>query len=226
MSFVRSARRPALLAAATVLATALAAASAVVIAPTGASAAGSTPSGTRSLAAVLTSDTGGFDRNSRDFDILTRAVLTVLDAKPDSAVGVLTDGSVALTAFIPTDGAFRQLVRDITDARWLPSERRAFDAVAGLGVDTVESVLLYHVVPGATIDSRTALRSDGAKLTTALGATIEVDVRRWGHGCARLRLIDADRDDRDPRGAAFDINRGNRQIAHAIDRVLRPIDLP
>jgi uncharacterized surface protein with fasciclin (FAS1) repeats len=183
-----------------------------------------TATGTKSLAAVLTADKSGFDRNGRDFDILTAAVLAVLKAKPASPVGVLTDGNTALTAFLPTDTAFEKLVADIQGKRRLPSEKAAFTAVAGLGIDTVETVLLYHVVPGATIDKRTALKSDNAKLTTATGATIKVDVT----GCwyRRVTLIDADRSDRNPRVVKFDINKGNRQIAHAIDAVLRPIDLP
>jgi uncharacterized surface protein with fasciclin (FAS1) repeats len=181
----------------------------------------SAPTGTRSLAQVLTKDTSGFDRNRYDFDILTKAVLTVLDAKPGSPVKVLTDGSVALTAFLPNDAAFQNLVRDITDGGRTPTEEQAFTAVAGLGVDTVEAVLLYHVVPGATIDARTALKSDGAALKTAAGASVTVDVRYRG-----IALLDADTSDRDPRVVWFDVNRGNRQIAHVIDRVLRPVDLP
>jgi uncharacterized surface protein with fasciclin (FAS1) repeats len=94
--------------------------------------------------------------------------------------------------------------------------------VAGLGIDTVEAVLLYHVVPGATIDKRAALRSDNARLTTAAGAKIKVDVRGW----YRVTLVDADRNDRNPTVVKFNINKGNKQIAHAIDRVLRPVDLP
>lgn len=178
--------------------------------------------GTQSLAAVLTKDTSGFDRRSRDFDVLTAAVLAVLEAKPDSPVKVLADGTVALTAFIPTDGAFQQLAKEVTGARRTPTEQAAFTTVAGLGIDTVEAVLLYHVVPGATITRRAALRSDNARLTTAAGATIKVDVRHW-HA---VYLIDADTDDRNPRVVKFDINKGNKQIAHAIDRVLRPVDLP
>jgi uncharacterized surface protein with fasciclin (FAS1) repeats len=181
-----------------------------------------TKNGTRSLAAVLTKDTGGFDRNGRDFDVLTAAVLAVLDAKPNSPVKVLTDGTVALTAFIPTDYAFQQLAREAAGQRRTPSEQAAFTTVAGLGIDTVEAVLLYHVVPGATITRKAALRSDNARLTTAAGSTIKVDVRRWH----RVYLIDADTNDRNPRVVKFDINKGNRQIAHAIDRVLRPINLP
>jgi uncharacterized surface protein with fasciclin (FAS1) repeats len=181
------------------------------------------PLGTRSLAAVLTADKSGFDRNGRDFDILTAAVLAVLKAKPSSPVGVLADGKTALTAFIPDDRAFQTLVADLQHSRRLPSEKQAFNAVAGLGIDTVESVLLYHVVPGATITRKAALKADGASLKTAAGSSIKVDV----YGCwRRVRLIDADRSDRDPRVVKFDINKGNRQIAHGIDRVLRPIDLP
>lgn len=184
------------------------------------------PLGTNSLAQVLTKDTSGFDRNSRDFDVLTAAVLAVLEAKPDSPVKVLTDGTVALTAFLPTDAAFQQLVREITEAKKLPSESAAFSAVAGLGIDTVESVLLYHVVPGATIDRKTAVRADGADLSTALGSTVEVDVRTYLFFFRQVRLIDADTNDRDARVITFDVNKGNRQIAHSVDRVLRPIDLP
>lgn len=218
MGIARLGKRVVAVAAATMVASGLAAAPAAAHGK-------SKPLGTRSLAAVLTADTSGFDRNGRDFDILTAAVLAVLKAKPASPVGVLTNGKTALTAFIPNDRAFERLVADIQHTRKLPGEKQAFSAVAGLGINTVESVLLYHVVPGATIDRRAALRSDGAKLTTATGARITVDVT----GCwawRGVKLIDADRNDRNPRVVAFNINKGNRQIAHAIDRVLRPVDLP
>ena len=57
------------------------------------------------------------------------------------------------------------------------------------------------------------------------GASIKVDV----YGCwwaRRVQLVDADRTDRNPRIVKFDVNKGNRQIAHAVDGVLRPLDLP
>jgi len=180
--------------------------------------------GTTSLASVLTSDGNTFDHNSRDYDIVTQAVLAVLAAKPKSPVGVLTDGSVPLTAFIPNDQAFRLLVLDLT-GKYVRSEKKVFAAVAGLGIDTVETVLLYHVVPGVTITKRAALRADGAALTTAQGGTVTVDVVcRWHHHHA-VKLIDQDPNDRNPRVVAFDLNKGNRQIAHGINRVLRPVDL-
>lgn len=197
--------------------------SAGMLAPATATAA--EPTGTRSLAAVLTADGNQFDRNATDYDILTEAVLAVLEAKPDSPVKVLTDGDVALTAFLPNDFSFKLLAKDLTGKyRW--SERGTFAAlVEAVGVDTIEQVLLYHVVPGATIDSRTALASDGAALTTAQGGAVTVDVLSKRFGLVRLR--DLDRTDADPFlvPGRLDINQGNKQIAHGVFLVLRPIDV-
>lgn len=217
MRFIRLGKRAAAVATTAIVAAALTAVPAEAHGTT-------KPPATRPLAAVLTADKSGFDRNGGDYDILTAAVLAVLKAKPSSPVGVLTDGKRALTAFLPNDHAFKILVADIQRTRRLPSEKAAFGAVAGLGLGTVESVLLYHVVPGVTINRRAALKADGATLKTAAGSAVKVDV--YGHWRKRVKLIDADRSDRDPRAVRYDINRGNRQIAHGIDRVLRPIDLP
>ncbi len=43
---------------------------------------------------------------------------------------------------------------------------------------------------------------------------------------AAIRLRDKDYNSRNPRVKVIDINDGNMQIAHGIDRVLRPMDLP
>jgi len=199
---------------------ALAAGTAAVVAPPSSAAA----QGHRSLANVLTSDGNRFDHNSGDFDITTEAVLAVLKAKPTSAVSVLTKGNTALTAFVPTDRAFRVLVYDLT-GKWLVKERNVFKAVTSLGIPTVETVLLYHVVPGATITARKALKADGAAFTTAQGGKVTVDVISPFSG--RIRLQDLDPDDIDPSTvpALLDINKGNKQIAHGISYVLRPADL-
>jgi uncharacterized surface protein with fasciclin (FAS1) repeats len=180
--------------------------------------------GQESLAALLTSDGNKFDKNGKDFDIVTEAVLAVLGAKPDSAVSVLTDGSVALTAFVPNDNAFKILARDVTGKK-IGTEKKAFTEIAALGIDTVESFLLYHVVPGATITAKQALKANNAKLATAAdGATIKVKVKSM-HGNKVIKLVDKDGDSRNPMVIATDLNKGNLQIAHGIDRVLRPINL-
>ncbi|MEP6651024.1 MAG: fasciclin domain-containing protein, partial [Lapillicoccus sp.] len=169
---------------------------------------------------------GQFDGNPFDYDIVTHAVLAVLAAKPTSAGGVLTQGDVALTAFLPSDFAFRDLVRQLTGTRYA-SEKDVFNAlVAAAGVGTIEAVLLYHVVRGATITSTDAVNADGAQLTTAQGGTITVDVIAKGLGL--VRLVDQDPTDANPylNPFALNINRGNKQIAHGITAVLRPVDLP
>ena len=74
---------------------------------------------------------------------------------------MLADGNTALTAFMPTDRAFQRLVRSLTGST-PRTEKKTFAAVAGLGIDTVETVLLYHVVPGATVTYKQALKADGA----------------------------------------------------------------
>ena len=196
----------------------------VVPAAAQASGSGSGAAGTTSLASVLTADGNQFDRDWYDYDIVTEAVLAVIANKPNSPVALLADGSVPLTAFIPNDRAFQVLVKDLT-GQWVRTESEVFAAVASLGIDTVEDVLLYHVVPGATITARDALRSDGAQLTTALGPTIGVKVP--SRFLPIIVLRDQDPNDVDPvvNPFALDINRGNVQIAHGITFVLRPADL-
>lgn len=203
--------------------TSLAVASAVALSGLALAPAAQAATGTTSLAAVLSADKSGFDENRYDYDVLTAAVQAVLTAKPASKVAVLADGHVALTAFLPDDRAFANLVKQLAGSR--PStEKASFDAVAALGIDTVETVLLYHVVPGAAIDAAAVVKSDGAELETAQGGTVVVDVR----SATVIALDDLDPNARNPRVllAATDINEGNAQIAHGIDRVLRPLDLP
>ncbi len=193
-----------------------------VAAATGLSAApAQATTGTTSLAEVLAADGNRLDHRWRDFDILDKAVHAVLDAKPDSAVRVLADGSTPLTAFLPTDRAFRRLVTDLTGDR-KAGERGVLRAVTAFAdAATLEAVLLYHVVPGATITYRQARHADGARLTTALGEDLRVSVGR------EVLLRDRDFDAQNPRvlRSKANINKGNEQIAHGIGRVLRPLDL-
>lgn len=184
--------------------------------------------GEKSLGSILLADGDEFDNNPWDYDIVTQAAVAVLDAKPKSDVGLLLDGSVPLTAFLPTDRAFDKLVIDLTGSS-AGSESATFGVVASLGIDTVETVLLYHVVPGATIDSSAAVAADGAALKTAAGgATFTVDVVNKKDGSFGVRLIDNEPDVRNPWLVLdrLDINEGNKQIAHRIGRVLLPVDLP
>jgi hypothetical protein len=191
-----------------------------VVAPAATASAASTPT----LADILLSDSSsdnasGFDRRAWDYDIVTQAVLLFPDL-----VDAASDPEAVLTAFLPNDLAFRVLVYELT-GRWIWSESGVFDAVASLGLETVEAVLTYHLIGGAAISYQDALGADGAVLTTLQGGTIEVDVRgRWWK---RVRLIDQDSNDYDPYVVQANIGgQAANGYAHGISAVLRPVDLP
>lgn len=173
-----------------------------------------------SLAQVLAADGKKFDKKWSDFDILDAAVRAVLKAKPDSSVAVLADPKAKLTAFLPTDAAFRNLAAALTGKK-PKTEKATFNALAdAAGVDLIETVLLYHVVPGKTLNAKKVVAADDKELTTAQGGTVTVRVNG-----KKVTLADADPDVRNPRVIATNINKGNPQIAHAINGVLLPADL-
>lgn len=171
-----------------------------------------------SLADVLGADTSGPESprvaNGDDFDLLSVAVARVLAARPDSPVGVLADPTQALTAFLPDDDAFVASLAAATTGR-VPNEnvaagrlRTAFTAAE------LEQVLLDHVVVGATLTSTEVLAADGAELTTAGGSTLTVQVEG-----GQVSLLDA-AGDVAATVTAVDVNLGQAQVAHVIDRVL------
>lgn len=182
----------------------------------------SADAGERSLYTVLSKDlkkygTPSFDRRGGDFDILTAAAQGVLAAKPKSPVGVLADGSVKLTAFLPTDSAFKRTGKAL-GIKAKNEKKRAEKFVNRLGVNGIEKVLLYHVVVGVKINAKTALESDGARLHTALGQSIKINVTKDG-----IFIKDKARDIKNPKVIVTNINKGNKQIAHGINRVLLPM---
>jgi uncharacterized surface protein with fasciclin (FAS1) repeats len=197
-----------------------AAASLVALAPTAASAQdGSTPPPT--IANLLLSDAAhddakGFDRNWHDYDIVTQAVL----AFPNLTAAV-SDPNANLTVFAPTDAAFRRLVKDLT-GKTLRSESGVFDAVVGLGLPTVETVLTYHIL-GAKVSAADAFAAAPVEVTTLQGGTIGVKINRRH----QLALVDKDTGSTDPRVIAPDLGGAQANgFVHGIDRVLRPVDLP
>jgi uncharacterized surface protein with fasciclin (FAS1) repeats len=175
-----------------------------------------------SLAEVLAADGNTFDKDKRDFDVLDRVVRAVLAAKPESPVGLLADGSVTLTAFAPTDIAFQRLARDLVEPAAGKNERKAFKALAAnVDADTLETVLLYHVVAGQKLDSAAVAGAADQAVETAQGGSVTVRING-----SKITLEDADTSDADPRVTVVDINSQANQLAHAINRVLRPVDLP
>lgn len=177
-----------------------------------------------SLGSILIADakkdgSPSFDKNKRDFDILYGAVLAVLAEKPDSPVGLLLRPRQRLTAFIPNDGGFERTAKELGITA--KNERRLLRQLArALGVDGVEDVLLYHVVPGKKLTSPKVAASDGAALSMANGGTVTVNIREK-NGNIKLRATGPATN---PRVIAVDVNRkkGNKQVAHVINKVLIP----
>ena len=147
----------------------------------------------------------------------------VAETRSTSPVAVLADGDVELTAFAPTDRAFRKLVEAVAGSK--PADEAAtYETLGTVGLPTIESVLLYHVVPGAPVTLRQAKKADGAELETASGEILTVDYRKKAD---RVFLIDRDTDARNAyvRPWQANFNKGSSQIAHGISEVLRPFDL-
>ena len=173
---------------------------------------------TMPLTEVLNLSRADFDDDLGDYDIFTYLFMEVWGAKPLSAVGVISDGYMPLTAFIPTDRAFRKLTTAIT-GKVIKNESVIANTVMSLGVKAVEQVLLYHVVLGAPIESPTALQANGAVLTSANDQTFKVNVSG-----TVITLVDKDKTRKNAVVllGKVDINSGHTQVAHGINQVMLP----
>jgi len=153
-----------------------------------------------------------------DYDIFKNLLLDVLASKPKSAAWALADGNVALTAFIPTDRAFRKLVKSLT-GKSLAKEVNVYNTLLSLGTTKLEQVLLYHVVIGAPLASGEVLTKNGEFLTTAQGSTVRIAL---ADTVLRIRDKDTKRENPQVILTRVDQNVGNLQIFHAINGVLLP----
>ena len=197
---------------------ALVAASALVLSPISPAKAEEEALKTMPLTEVLNLPRASFDDNLGDYDIFTQLFMDVWGALPDSAVSAISQGDVALTAFVPTDRAFRKLVRHLTGTA--PKDEEAIAAAAlTLGAATLEKVILYHVVVGDPILSPAALEANGAVLNTAAGQTFRVKVEG-----TKITLIDKSKKHKNAVVllSKVDINKGNKQVAHGINQVMLP----
>jgi len=192
-----------------------------------------TPAPAGSILALLEADGTAYDANWYDFDILEAAARVVVTApdKASSPVLALADPNARLTVFAPNDRAFQVLAHSLT-GKWY-AEKDVLGAIAGAiatGLkadveDTVEAVLLYHVLGGKTTFAQLAALN-GKEVTTVGGGKIGVRYYSWLN-LAVLR-------DQDPNAfnpwvvnskRNIETSNGN-SIVHGIALVLRPIDLP
>lgn len=170
------------------------------------------------------------DRNPFDHDILLAAA-GALDLVP------VLDGFTG-TVFAPTDAAFRALVADLTNTpRWRVSEAKALEtlvAIAGQsdlngtgigGAAALTETVKYHVSAKQIPNLRREARTVGSVDTiTDLPAALS-DGEFGLKGRFSVRLVDDDRNDRDPRWFGRTIRTADGGTVHVINQVLRPLDL-
>lgn len=172
------------------------------------------------------------DGNWYDFDIVEAVARAVVGAKGvnGTTVAALANPDAALTVFAPNDRAFQVLAYQLT-GKWYWTETGVVNGIlAKLGtgaVDTLESVLLYHVVGGkATFADAKAAVLAGKSFTTVLGPTIKPRYYSWIN---TLVLVDKDTDDANPwviNSKRNILTSNGKSIIHGIALVLRPVNLP
>lgn len=147
----------------------------------------------------------GFDDEGNDYDILRDAVVAT------DLVDPLSAGN--WTVFAPNDRAFGHLYTDLTGT--VGSEEEVFALIASLGLETVQAILLSHVVPESALSRTEVTRS--RSLLAASGFALHV---------RGVTLLDAEPSLANPKivPPASDIHASNGVI-HTIDRVILPIDL-
>lgn len=172
-----------------------------------------------SISQILFEDTSGLDSNWSDADIMKLAYATVLAANPESELAALANPSTELTAFIPSDRAFRLLVTSLTGNK-PSSESATLKAIRGLGPELLESILLHHVYLGEPLDAKTALSSSGTSLKSALGKSITLVLRDSG----KVALRDSNRaiGNGTVISTKVDLIKGSKHIGHFVNRVILP----
>jgi len=134
-------------------------------------------------------------------------VAAVVAADSDEIVELLVDPDAAYTLFAPNNDAF---------AKTLDVLGLTADALLGLGPETIQSILLYHVVPGVAAFSTDL--SNGQVLPTASpdGLNLTVDLE----GGVLIESVGSTVE-----VIAFDIAACSAVI-HVIDEVLLPFEVP
>lgn len=188
---------------------------------------------------------GNYDSNGRDFDILAALVQEALTFNSDSPLKVITNGSTKVTVFAPDDTAFKNFARTVTGKSKI-SEKEAVVAIletvsvnpakdeegeSGTGtsepagpaptVSDLEGLLLGHMVDG-TITAKMLLKPKYKKVTTKVGTKIKVLVKKPKSNSPKIQLKNGLPSFKNPKVVKTDINKGNKQIAHAISQVYLP----
>jgi hypothetical protein len=161
------------------------------------------------------------DKNWNNYSIATRLLTDLHTVGGDQATSPLFDPGVRATFFVPTDGALRILLKQATGHDY-PTERAVLNKLEMMVTPDVDNLLGFGVIPGRTLTSRALVALSGRNLRTAWTPTrtMHVAVYHWSHGTV-ISLWDMDHRFRNPRVIlrSSNLNAGNAQIVHGIDRV-------
>ncbi|WP_425040627.1 fasciclin domain-containing protein [Primorskyibacter sp. S187A] len=155
----------------------------------------------------------GIAAGNPNFSILVAAIGFIDSEKGTSYGATLDDPLQSLTVFAPTNDAFARLASDLGFAGDTGDEAAVTTFLTGLGADLLETVVTYHVLPGA---QSAADISAAGTLTTLQGGVIDAG--------ELPTLGDLEPDLINPSLIDTDIAADNG-IVHVIDRVLIPEDL-
>lgn len=183
-----------------------------------------------SASAANNRDGQATDRNPFDHDILLAAA---------GALGLVPvlNGFTG-TVFAPNDSAFRALVADLTNTpRWKLSEAKVLDTLLTIagepdlngtgisGAAALTETVKYHVTGEQIPNLRTRART-GAPVDTITDLPTSLSDGTFDlSGRFFVRLVDDDRNDRDPRWFGRTISTADGGTVHVINGVLRPLDL-
>ncbi len=163
---------------------------------------------------VQVSGTAGPDRTAWDFDLLIAAASAVKVPGTETSVATFLTQQPSITVWAPNDAAFRRLAHEL-GCTTCGTEAATGAFLLGLDQATLFTVLAYHVTPESLNVFQVLGRSTFDTLLP------DQDLVRHG-----LRLQDADTNDRDASiTLPLNLVSGNG-IVHAVNEVLRPIDLP
>ncbi len=164
------------------------------------------------IALVLAPYVGKFDIDNNNFNIATQVLLQF----PDLAFATTKAGSN--TVFLPTDYAFRALVRSLTGKVVVP-ENQVFQALLKLGKDKLGAIVRTHVLRNTRLTYGQALQSNGKLFTTWQGGRLRIQVTPVG----RKFVVLHDGADRFADAKIIRANvRASNGIIHVVDRVMLP----
>ena len=168
------------------------------------------------------------EKRKGNFNVIGQVVLALADAGVLTGADVEALSTAKLTAFLPTDLAFRRLAADVSGQKlWKVKESEVIPILTGaLDLATIGAVVKYHIYAGGKVDFGTALKLDtnkrnGTDVVIAMYSGGELGIDRRG---GKLQLDDAGTagfGSNDPYVTRKNIRAGNA-LVHGISEVLLP----